>query len=58
MTTLEKWENVRHKVVSPATYQEFMEAWLLMIYEGKKSGVMKFNDTTFEVHVDILETKE
>lgn len=58
MTTLEKWENVRHKVVSPETYQEFMEAWLLMIYEGKKSGIMKFNDTTFEVHVDILETKE
>lgn len=58
MTTLEKWENVRHKVVSPETYQEFMEVWLLMIYEGKKSGVMKFNDTTFEVHVDVLETKE
>ena len=58
MTTLEKWENVRHKAVSPETYQEFMEAWLLMIYEGKKSGVMKFNDTTFEIHVDILETKE
>jgi hypothetical protein len=35
-----------------------MEAWLLMIYEGNKSKVMKFNDTTFEIHIDVLETKE
>ena len=58
MTTLEKWESVRHKVVSPETYQQFMEAWLLMIYEGNHNGVIKFNDTTFEIHVDVLETKE
>lgn len=58
MSIIEKWENIRHKPVSPETYQEFMEAWFLMIYEGKKSGIIKFNDTTFDIQVDVLETKE